>query len=107
MTTPIRIAAVDEVPPGRCKVVELGDRSLAVFNVDGQFYATDNSCLHQGGPLGEGDVDGTRVVCPWHGWSFDLVSGECDLDPAMKLARYPVRVADGAIFVELQAEAGG
>lgn len=106
--TSIRVAALGELPPGRCKVVEVAGRSIAVFHAEGRFYATDDSCLHQGGPLGEGDLDGTRVVCPWHGWGFDLVTGQCDLDPDLKLARYPVRVEDGAIFVDVDgASAGG
>jgi len=62
-----KIAETKDLPPGSGTIVEAGGRTLALFNVDGTFYAIDNTCLHRGGPLGEGDLDDTIVTCPWHG----------------------------------------
>ena len=77
-----RVASVDEVPPGTGKQVTVGGRKLGVFNVDGTFYAIEDSCTHRGAPLSEGDCDGTEVICPWHAARFDLVSGAALSSPA-------------------------
>ena len=77
----VNVAPVDEVPPGEGRVFEVKGRTLAVFNVDGRFYATDNDCPHRGGPLGEGDLDGTVVRCPWHAWRWDVTPGPTSTTP--------------------------
>jgi Rieske [2Fe-2S] domain len=61
----MRISSVREVPGGTCKVIQAGGKTIALFNIDGAFYAVDNACTHRGGPLGEGRVDGTVVTCPF------------------------------------------
>lgn len=94
-----KVADVGEVADGQAKVVEVGERSIAVFNVGGQFYAIDNLCPHRGGPLGEGDVEGTIVVCPWHAWRWDVTTGANANNPAVKVACYPVTVEQGGVFV--------
>jgi nitrite reductase/ring-hydroxylating ferredoxin subunit len=97
----VKIARRGEIAEGSGKVVEVLGRTLALFHSAGQFYAIDNSCRHQGGPLGEGDVYGTRVVCPWHGWEYDLATG-CNVDdPAMKLACFAVKLDGDDILVEV------
>lgn len=101
MAQPTRVAAAAEIAPGTAKVVEVGDKTLAVFNCDGSFYATDNTCKHRGGPLGEGTLSGTAVTCPWHGWEFDVSSGACAMDPSKHLQTYPVAVEGGDLFVTL------
>jgi 3-phenylpropionate/trans-cinnamate dioxygenase ferredoxin subunit len=91
------VARVDEIPPGSRKIVEVAGRSIGVFNVDGRFHALRNRCPHQGGPLcegfvfaalrssGPGDYDhrpGEAFVrCPWHGWEFDIATGQSWFDP--------------------------
>jgi NAD(P)H-dependent nitrite reductase small subunit len=97
----VRVAAVGEIAPGEGRVVEAGDRTLAVFNVDGAYYAIDNTCSHRGGPLGEGDLDGTVVTCPWHAWRWDVTSGANVNNPAVRVACFRARVQDGAVFVHL------
>ena len=97
----VKVAQVTDVPDGAAKAVEVNGRRLALFNAGGRFYAIDNVCKHRGGPLAEGDVYGTRVVCPWHGWEYDFSTG-CNVDdPSMKLACFAVKVEDGAIFVQV------
>jgi nitrite reductase (NADH) small subunit len=71
----VRVAAAAAIPPGRAKAVMVGDREIAVFNVEGRFYAIEGTCPHQGGPLAEGWIDGHVVTCPWHAWSFDVRTG--------------------------------
>ena len=71
----VRIGRAADVPAGSGRVFEAAGRTLAVFNVDGRFYAIDNECSHRGGPLGDGDLEGHVVLCPWHAWRFRLSDG--------------------------------
>ena len=97
----VRVAAVGDVASGEGRVVEVEGKTLALFNVDGAYYAIDNSCAHRGGPLGEGELDGCVVTCPWHAWRWDVATGTNVNNPAVRVARYPVHVERGAIFVDL------
>ena len=97
----VRIGRAADVPPGEGRVLEAGGRTLAVFNVDGVFYAIDNECSHRGGPLGEGDLEGTVVLCPWHAWRWDVTTGANVNNPAVKVGCYRVREQDGSLFVDL------
>ena len=97
----VRVAAVGDIPGGEGRVIEAEGKTLAVFNVDGAYYAIDNLCSHRGGPLGEGDLDGNVVMCPRHAWRWDVTTGANANNPAVKVACFPVAVEDGAIFVEL------
>jgi len=92
---------VDELRPGACARLELpqGDE-LAIFNVDGEFYATENFCPHRGAPLAEGILCGHNVECGWHGWQFDVRTGEC-LTVKEKIKTYPVRTEEGVVKVEI------
>jgi len=98
----VTVAQVAQVPPGTGKVVSAGGKSVALFNVDGTFYAIDNTCTHQGGPLGEGHVQGTAVTCPWHGSQFDVTSGQVLRGPARTpVATYPAHVRGSDVLVDV------
>ncbi len=84
------VAKVDEIPAGTGKVVFAGERAVALFNVNGIFYAIDNTCLHRGGPLGEGDLSDSTVTCPWHGWQYNVTTGEGMIGPAVQ--KYDVKI---------------
>lgn len=101
MGTLTRVAEKSDLDSGQGKVLEVAGKVLALFNVDGTFYALDNSCLHRGGPLGEGELDGTTVTCPWHGWRWDVTSGANTNNPGVKVACFPVKVEGTSVFVEL------
>ncbi len=97
----VRVARCDEVIEGTGKTVEVDGTLIALFKSDGRFYAMDNACLHLGAPLGDGEVYGTHVVCPLHGWEYDFTTG-CNVDdPSMKLHCYEVRVAGKDILIEV------
>lgn len=98
----IKVGTVADVPPGEGRVVEAGGRVLALFNVQGRFFAIDNACSHRGGPLGEGDVEDGVVTCPWHAWRWDVRTGANVNNPAVTLACFPVRVEGDALVVEIQ-----
>lgn len=96
-----RVAKTSEVPTGTGKVVEVGGKTIAVFNCDGTFYAIDNTCKHRGGPLGEGSLAGTTVTCPWHGWEYDVSSGACTTDDSVKVQQFEIRVEGQDVLVAL------
>jgi nitrite reductase/ring-hydroxylating ferredoxin subunit len=101
MSRRVFIRPAADVPIGEGCVVEAEGKTLALFNVDGAFYALENACAHRGGPLGEGDLDGTVVVCPWHAWRWDVKTGANVNNPAVKMPCFPVSVDEGRVFVEL------
>ena len=88
----VRVTGTTDVKSGQGIVVEVNGKTLAVFNVDGAFHAIDNTCIHRGGPLGEGELEGSVVTCPWHGWQYDVTTGTCVANPAAKVERYEVKV---------------
>lgn len=95
------VARLRDVPPARGYVVEAGGRTIALFNVDGVLYAMTNVCPHDGGPLGEGILQGTVVTCPWHGWPFDVTCGRRGFDgEGPSIRTFPVHVEDGVVFVD-------
>jgi nitrite reductase (NADH) small subunit len=97
-----RCGRADEIPPGSSKVVQIKDRIIAIFNLEGALHALDNTCPHAGGPLGEGYLeDGGVVSCPWHGWTFSIRTGVSPIDPDVKVRSYPVRVEAGEIIVDI------
>ena len=99
----VKVAMASEIAPGQGQVVDAAGRTLALFNVDGRFYAVDNACAHRGGPLGEGDLEGTIVRCPWHAWRWDVTTGANVNNPAVRVACFRVTVEDGAVLVDLDA----
>jgi len=97
-----RVAGVGDLPAGEARVVQAAGRLVALFNVDGTFYALDNTCPHRGGPLGEGDLEGAIVSCPWHAWRWDVRNGLNVNNPAVKVLSLPVTVEGQDVFVEVE-----
>ncbi len=95
----VKVAEVGDVPAGTSKCVEANGKQIALFNIGGTFHAIDNTCLHRGGPLAEGELDGTVVTCPWHGWQYDVTTGVNTMDESERVERYDVKVEAGAVYV--------
>jgi nitrite reductase/ring-hydroxylating ferredoxin subunit len=95
----VKVATLSDLAAGTCKPVEAGGKIIALFNVEGSVYALDNTCLHQGGPLGEGMLSGDVVTCPWHMWEYNVCTGEKVNSPGVKVATYPVEVEGNDIKV--------
>ena len=101
----IKVAETKNLTPGKATAVEVEGNRIAVFNVDGTFYAIEDTCPHAGGPLSEGQVDGGKVVCPWHEAEFDLTTGEVLSPPAFEgVKSYKVVVEGNEVKVELKSE---
>ena len=98
----IRVVSVDDLAPGKAKCVEVAGKTIALFNLDGTFYAIDNTCTHRGGPLSEGELEGSEVTCPWHGGIFNVTTGAVvGGPPPSNVASYPVRVVGSDVEIEI------
>ena len=95
----VKVCSMADLAEGRSKAVEAGGKTIALFNVGGTVFALDNTCLHRGGPLGEGMLEGDVVTCPWHMWEYNVRTGEKVGTPSIKLATYPVQVEGSDIKV--------
>jgi len=96
------VAKVSEINEGEGKVVEANGKEIALFNVDGSFYAIDNTCKHAGGPLGEGICEGNVVTCPWHQWKYDVTTGISVVNPQIKVDTYEVKVEGDEVKVKVE-----
>ena len=100
----IKVGKVDHFSDGATRVVEIAGRTVAVFQVDGAFYAIDSVCPHAGGSLGQGKVDGMEVICPLHEYRFDIRDGHCSTDPSCKAVTYKISQQGGDLMVEVPRE---
>lgn len=96
-----RAGSLAELQEAKAMMARVAGKRVAMFLVGADVVATNGRCPHAGGPLHEGEVEGQIVTCPWHGWSFNLVTGLCEDDPALTLERFPVRVEGDDILVVL------
>jgi 3-phenylpropionate/trans-cinnamate dioxygenase ferredoxin subunit len=98
----VKAARTNEVAPGQARFVNIKGKGIALFNVEGTFFALENACTHEEGPLAEGEIEGHEVTCPWHGAKFDVRTGEALCPPAYEdVRRYNIRVVGNDIEVEV------
>jgi nitrite reductase/ring-hydroxylating ferredoxin subunit len=98
----VKIGTRADLPPeGEAKEVEVGGRTVCLANVNGTVSAIDNVCLHRGGPLGQGVIEGDKLVCPWHGWQYDPKTGQAVHNPAAKVTVYPLKFEGDDVYVEV------
>ena len=95
------VGAVDSFPAGAGVMAVVGRRHLAIFRLDGEFFAIDNLCLHQAGPLCEGEVEDGIVICPWHGWAYQIRTGILVQDGKVGVSCHEVRVVGGDVQVRV------
>ena len=98
----IKVAQTDDIVSGQGKVVEVEGKKIAIFNLDGQFSAMDDTCTHAGGPLSEGQIEESKVTCPWHGAQFDIKSGMVLRGPAANnVTSYTVKIDGNDIYLDV------
>ena len=97
----LRTTKVSELPPGTIREFQLDGKTIALANVGGKIFAINNMCLHHGGPLGQGALDGSVVTCPWHGWQYDVATGKVCQNPSVGVDCYKVEIRGEDIFVEV------
>ena len=99
MSEYICVAQCSDCPPGQAIEIVANGRMIALFNVDGEYFALDGVCPHQGGPLGQGELCGAVVTCPWHGWQFDVTNGQNQITPTICQPRFTLKIEDGNVMV--------
>jgi nitrite reductase (NADH) small subunit len=100
--TRVVVARLETLTAGTPRLVEAGGRRIVLVRAGDTVYAIADACAHKGGPLSEGKLSGTRLACPWHGWHYDVKTGQCVFPGrGAGVASYPVSVTDGEITVEL------
>ena len=92
---------VDAMKPGEVSEVIAGGTAICVANVEGGYHAVSNTCPHADGPLGEGALQGTKVLCPYHGWAFDVTTGACETNASSSIDVFEVQIKDDAVCVRL------
>ena len=98
----VEVAKKSEIAEGSAIAVEVEGRRLAIMNLDGEIYAIDDDCPHEGGPLSEGTISGEEIECPWHTSHFNIKTGRVTMDPATEdVATYKVRLIGDAVEVEI------
>jgi 3-phenylpropionate/trans-cinnamate dioxygenase ferredoxin subunit len=98
----VKVASMNEISPGQARLVNIKGKEIALFNIEGTFFALENACTHEDGPLAEGEIDGHEVTCPWHSARFDVRTGQVLCAPTYEdVARYNVRVTGTDIEVDI------
>ena len=101
MSTYTKAIEIKNLEQGSGTTITINNKDIALFNIAGTFFAIDNTCPHRGGPLGQGDCEGTKVTCPLHGWQFDVTTGECVLNPAVKVNQYEVKIEGPDVYINI------
>jgi nitrite reductase/ring-hydroxylating ferredoxin subunit len=98
----VPVALLADLPSGSTKLVEVDGRDVLLVNCNGQVYALDNRCPHQGGPLNKGTLDGDTLICPWHGWRWDASTGRARWPTVdWRASRFAVRIEDGTVLLRM------
>lgn len=98
----VKVAKLDDLPPGNCREFQADGKPVALFNVDGKVYCLDNTCLHRGGPLGQGVLEDKLITCPWHGWQYDVTTGAAVMNAAIQVRKFDVKVEGEDIQVDVE-----
>jgi nitrite reductase (NADH) small subunit len=98
----VKLSVASELPAtDEAKEFLCGDKTVCIANVNGSYSALDDVCPHRGGPLGQGMIEGGKVVCPWHAWGWDPKTGANDQNSEMKVAVYPLKIENGDVLIEI------
>ena len=96
----MRVARKDEIAAGSIREFQVEGLTVAIANVGNKFYAINNTCLHRGGPLAQGELHGAVVTCPWHGWQYDVTTGKLAANPAVGVKTYSIEVRGEDLWIE-------
>jgi nitrite reductase (NADH) small subunit/3-phenylpropionate/trans-cinnamate dioxygenase ferredoxin subunit len=98
----VKVATTDQLTPGQGMTIQVNGEYVALFNVDGTFYAIDDTCPHSGGPLGQGFLEDCVVTCPWHGWRFNVTTGVSPIVSSISVKKYEVTVEGNDVLVAVE-----
>lgn len=98
-----RVARQDEIKPGQCRTIRVGITRIAVWNVGGRFHAIEDACKHMKAPLSNGRIEGTTLVCGWHGWRYEITTGECHDKSWGCVKTFDIKLENGVVLVSEEA----
>ena len=103
MSEYVKLTTISELPPaGEAREFELNGKMICVANTESGYAAMDNVCVHRGGPLGQGMVDGNKIICPWHGWTFDVNTGASTHDASARVKTFPIKVEGEEVYIAVE-----
>lgn len=97
----VKVGDASALASGQVMEAEVGGNAYAICNLDGELHAFDGTCPHAGGPLGQGNIEDGRLICPWHAFEYDCRTGANDYDESLKLASFPVKIEGGDILIDI------
>ena len=97
----VKVGSLSKLPTGTVMEAHAGNGTYAICNVFGEVQAMDGICPHAGGPLGQGALHGTTLVCPWHAWEYDVRSGANEMDDGLRLTKFPVQIQGDDILIDI------
>tara|TARA_R110000772_G_scaffold103600_3_gene204690 strand:+ start:38152 stop:38478 length:327 start_codon:yes stop_codon:yes gene_type:complete len=97
----VDVGSADQVQEGHIIGVSVGEQKLVLCRFAGEIHALDGVCSHAKGPLCEGQLDGRYLVCPWHGWEYDVTTGQCEIEPTLAQKKFAVKLEDGRVWVSV------
>jgi nitrite reductase (NADH) small subunit/3-phenylpropionate/trans-cinnamate dioxygenase ferredoxin subunit len=101
VTEPVRVASLDEIAPGQPTLIDVGGARVVLVRLGDAVYACGDVCAHKGGPLSEGRLSGSRLACPWHGWTYDVRTGQCVFPGrGARVPSYTVRLEGREVWLE-------
>ncbi len=103
----VKVGPLAALGPDTVMEAEVNGNVYAICNSGGQLRAFDGVCPHAGGPLGEGTIESGRLICPWHAWEYDCLTGVNDYDESVKLASFPIKTEDGEIYIDVPEASAG
>ena len=95
----VKVCKIADICAGSGRTVDYNGKPVAFFYVEGAFYAISDTCAHRGGPLGEGDLEGKIVVCPWHAWRYDVTTGVNEMNPSVSVQKFHIKVEGEDVLV--------
>jgi nitrite reductase (NADH) small subunit len=98
----VRVVGPGGLHPGSARAIHVGSYDVALFNVEGEYYALENVCPHQGSPIVDGWIEGRTVTCPWHAWCFDLRTGSLTLGNFAIIPRFEVRIEEDGVYLSTE-----
>lgn len=97
----VKVASLAQLPPGSVLAAQVGEESYAVCNAEGEIHVLDGVCPHAGGPLGQGALHGTTLVCPWHAWEYDCRTGICEFNAEVQVAKFPAAIEGDDVLIDV------
>jgi nitrite reductase (NADH) small subunit len=97
----VKVGSLAALPPGKVMEAEAGGNTYVICNAGGELHAYDGICPHAGGPLGQGNMEGNNLICPWHAWEYDCRTGVNDFDESVRLTKFPVQANGDDILIDV------